>query len=151
MIFKLFTRDFPVKKIIWKKFLKWFLLKIEAEGKFFKRFPCINPRASLARAAFNSDFLYNQKGRRSIAGTAQQLEPAPFPSHSVFFSPVTSKVTRDISNSKIVTGYFSFHGLLFRKLSRVSQNCHGLLFRKLSRVTKKMSRVTIAKFHLEKY
>ena len=65
---------------------------------------------------------------------------------AVFFFSVTSKVTRDISNPKIVTGYFSFHGLLFRKLSRVSQNCHGRLFRKLSRVTKKMSRVTIAKF-----
>ena len=41
--------------------------------------------ASLARAAFTRDFLYNQKGRRSIAGMAQQLESAPFPrirSHS---------------------------------------------------------------------
>ena len=33
MIFNFFTRDFPGKKIIWKKFLKRFLLKIEAEGK----------------------------------------------------------------------------------------------------------------------
>ena len=39
--------------------------------------------ASLARAAFTRDFLYNQKGRRSRAGMAQQLEPAPFPSHSL--------------------------------------------------------------------
>ena len=36
MIFKFFTRDFPVKKIIWKKFLKRFLWKIEAEVKIFK-------------------------------------------------------------------------------------------------------------------
>ena len=32
MIFKFFTRDFPVKKIIWKKFLKGFLLKIDNHG-----------------------------------------------------------------------------------------------------------------------
>ena len=64
---------------------------------------------------------------------------------AVFFFPVTSKVTRDISNPKIVTGYFSCHGLLFRKLSRACQICHGLIFRNLSRVTKKMSRVKIAK------
>ena len=37
--FNFFTRDFPGKKIIWKKFLKGFLLKIEAEGKFFEGFP----------------------------------------------------------------------------------------------------------------
>ena len=37
--FNFFTSDFPGKKIEWKKFLKWFLLKIEAEGKFFKGFP----------------------------------------------------------------------------------------------------------------
>ena len=36
MIFKFFTRDFPVKKIIWKNFLKGFLWKIEAEGKILK-------------------------------------------------------------------------------------------------------------------
>ena len=36
--FEFFTRDFPVKKIEWKKFLKGFLLKIEAKGKFFKGF-----------------------------------------------------------------------------------------------------------------
>ena len=41
VIFNFFTRDFPVKKIIWKKFLKGFLLKIEAEGTFLKDFPCI--------------------------------------------------------------------------------------------------------------
>ena len=39
MSFEFFTRDFPGKKIKWKKFLKGFLLKIEAEGKFFKGFP----------------------------------------------------------------------------------------------------------------
>ena len=37
--FKFFTRDFPGKKIEWKKFLKGFLLKIEAEGKILKGFP----------------------------------------------------------------------------------------------------------------
>ena len=47
MIFKFFTRDFPVKKT----------------------------RASLARAAFRRDFLYNHGGRRSIAGTAQATLP----------------------------------------------------------------------------
>ena len=31
----------------------------------------INPRASLARAAFKRDFLDNHGGRRSIAGTAE--------------------------------------------------------------------------------
>ena len=36
MISKFFTKDFPVKKIIWKKFLKRFLWKIEAEGKILK-------------------------------------------------------------------------------------------------------------------
>ena len=36
MIFKFFKRDFPVKKIIWKKFLKEFLWKNEAEGKILK-------------------------------------------------------------------------------------------------------------------
>ena len=36
MIFKFFTRDFPVKKIIWKKFLKRFLWKIEVEGKILE-------------------------------------------------------------------------------------------------------------------
>ena len=41
--FEFFTRDFHEKKIKWKKFLKEFLWK--------------NPRASLARAAFISDFL----------------------------------------------------------------------------------------------
>ena len=40
MSFEFFTRDFPVKKIIWKKFLKRFLWKIEAEGKIVKGFPC---------------------------------------------------------------------------------------------------------------
>ena len=39
MISKFFTKDFPVKKIIWKKFLKRFLWKIEAEGKILKGFP----------------------------------------------------------------------------------------------------------------
>ena len=39
MKFKFFTRDFPGKKIEWKKFLKGFLLKIEAEGKILKGFP----------------------------------------------------------------------------------------------------------------
>ena len=33
--------------------------------------------ASLARATFKREFLYNQKDRRSIAGMAQQFEPAP--------------------------------------------------------------------------
>ena len=36
VIFKFFTRDFPVKKIKWKKFLKGFLWKIEGEGKILK-------------------------------------------------------------------------------------------------------------------
>ena len=43
-------------------------------GDFFYK-----TRASLARAAFRRDFLYNQKGRRSIAGMAQQLDSASFP------------------------------------------------------------------------
>ena len=34
--FEFFTRDFPGKKMKWKKFLKGFLLKIEAEGKKLK-------------------------------------------------------------------------------------------------------------------
>ena len=42
MIFKFFTRDFPVKKIIWKNFLKGFLWKIEAEGKILKGISFIN-------------------------------------------------------------------------------------------------------------
>ena len=37
--FEFFTRDFPGKKIKWKKFLKGFLWKIEAEGKILKGFP----------------------------------------------------------------------------------------------------------------
>ena len=32
--FEFFTRDFPVKKIKWKKFLKRFLWQIEGEEKF---------------------------------------------------------------------------------------------------------------------
>ena len=36
--FEFFTRDFPAKKIKWKKFLKVFLFKIEAEGKILKGF-----------------------------------------------------------------------------------------------------------------
>ena len=39
MKFNFFTRDFPVKKIEWKKFLKGLVLKIEAEGKILKGFP----------------------------------------------------------------------------------------------------------------
>ena len=88
MSFEFFTRDFPGKKMKWKKFLKGFLWKIEAGGKILKGFsfkftPWLvlhvlhfigdffnNPRASLARAAFKRDFLYNHGGRRSIAGTA---------------------------------------------------------------------------------
>ena len=50
--FYFFTRDFPVKKIIWKKFLKGFLWKIEAGGKILKEYPLIRTRASLARAVF---------------------------------------------------------------------------------------------------
>ena len=75
--FEFFTRDFPGKKMKWKKFLKGFLWKIEAGGKILKGFPFkfttwlvlhvlhfignffYNPRASLARAAFKRDFLYN--------------------------------------------------------------------------------------------
>ena len=34
--FEFFTKDFPVKTIIWKKFLKRFLWKIEAEVKILK-------------------------------------------------------------------------------------------------------------------
>ena len=77
MKFEFFTRDFPGKKIKWKKFLKGFLWKIEAGGKILKGFPLkfttwlvlhvlhfvgnffYNPRASLARAAFKRDFLVN--------------------------------------------------------------------------------------------
>jgi len=75
--FEFFIRDFPGKKIKWKKFLKGFLWKIEAGGKFLKGFPFkfttwlvlhvlhfignffYNPRASLARAA--RDFLVKLK------------------------------------------------------------------------------------------
>ena len=75
--FEFFIRDFPGKKIKWKKFLKGFLWKIEAGGKILKGFPFkfttwlvlhvlhfignffYNPRASLARAAFKRDFLVN--------------------------------------------------------------------------------------------
>ena len=39
-------------------------------GNFF-----YNPRASLARAAFRRDFLSNDGGMRSIAGTAQATLP----------------------------------------------------------------------------
>ena len=39
VIFNFFTRDFPVKKLKWKKILKGFLWKIEAEGKILKGFP----------------------------------------------------------------------------------------------------------------
>ena len=48
----------------------------------------------------------------------------------------------------MVTGYFSCHGCLLEKLSRVCKMCHGRFFRNLSRVTKKMSRVKIAKISL---
>ena len=57
MIFEFFTRDFPGKKIKWKKFLKGFLWKIEAEGKILKGYPLIHTRASLARAVFLRGFL----------------------------------------------------------------------------------------------
>ena len=57
MIFEFFTRDFPGKKIKWKKFLKGILWKIEAGGKILKGFPLFHTRASLARAAFYSGFL----------------------------------------------------------------------------------------------
>merc|ERR1711974_443093 len=70
-----FPKDFP--SFFEKKFRGIFLQK-----HFVKRFPCkftpwLETRSSLARAAFKRDFLYNQKGRRSIAGMAQQLESAP--------------------------------------------------------------------------
>ena len=65
--FEFFTRDFPWKKIKWKKFLKGFLWK--------------NPRASLARAAFKRDFLDNHGGRRSIAGMAQATLPPTTEQH----------------------------------------------------------------------
>ena len=95
MSFEFFTRDFPGKKMKWKKFLKGFLWKIEAGEKKLKGFPFkftpwlvlhvlhfivdffYNPRASLARAAFKRDFLDNHGGRRSIAGMAQVLQPTP--------------------------------------------------------------------------
>ena len=41
MSFEFFTRDFPEKKIEWKKFLKGFLWKIEGEGKILKGFSFI--------------------------------------------------------------------------------------------------------------
>ena len=100
MIFNFFTR-FPLKKKIWKKFLKGFLWKIEAGGKILKGFPFkfttwlvlhvlhfignffYNPRASLARAAFKRDFLISHGGRRSIAGTAQATPPHPPPSNTL--------------------------------------------------------------------
>ena len=96
MSFEFLIRDFPGKKIKWKKFLKGFLWKIEAGGKILKGFPFkfttwlvlhvlhfirnffYNPRASLARAAFKRDFLDNHGGGRSIAGTAQELQPTFF-------------------------------------------------------------------------
>ena len=60
MIFKFFKRDFPVKKITWKKFLKGFLWKIEAEGKILQGSPLYfgenegksNQRESLLKLAF---------------------------------------------------------------------------------------------------
>ena len=67
MIFEFFTRDFPGKKIKWKKFLKGFLWKIEAGRKILKGYPLFHTRASLARAAFKRDFLDNHGARRSIA------------------------------------------------------------------------------------
>ena len=63
MIFEFFTRDFPVKKIIWKKFLKGFLWKIEAGGKFLKEYPLISTRSSLARAVFYSVVLSDPRYR----------------------------------------------------------------------------------------
>ena len=39
MSFEFFTRDFPGKKMKWKKFLKGFLWKIEAGEKNLKGFP----------------------------------------------------------------------------------------------------------------
>ena len=39
--------------------------------KLKRDFPGKKTRASLARAAFRRNFLYNHGGRRSIAGTAQ--------------------------------------------------------------------------------
>ena len=46
--------------------------------KILKGIAFVNPRASLARAAFKRDFLYNHGSRRSIAGTAQELQPTFF-------------------------------------------------------------------------
>ena len=79
MIFKFCTRDFPVKKLKWKKILKGFFGKIKAGGKILTGFPFkfttwlvlhvlhfignffYNPRTSLARTAFKRDFLVKLK------------------------------------------------------------------------------------------
>ena len=58
--FEFFTRDFPGKKIEWKKFLKGFLWKIEAEGKILKGFPCkFTPALVLHVLYCKGDFFYN--------------------------------------------------------------------------------------------
>ena len=66
-----FPKDFPC-------FFEKKIQGIFPQKNFVKRFPCkftplLETRSSLARAAFKRDFLYNQKGRRSIVGMAQQL------------------------------------------------------------------------------
>ena len=75
MISNFFTKDFPVKKIMWKKFLKRFLWKIEAEGKIFKGFLegisfkiSKKPKLVLHVLYFIGDFFY--KTRASLARAA---------------------------------------------------------------------------------
>ena len=102
--FEFFIRDFPGKKIKWKKFLKGFLWKIEAGGKILKGFPFkfttwlvlhvlhfignffYNPRASLARAAFKRDFLVKLK---AISFFWSKLRKVKFKgiSFKTFFDP----------------------------------------------------------------
>ena len=57
--FEFFTRDFPGKKMKWKKFLKGFLWKIEAGEKNLKGFPFkFTPWLVLHVLHFIGDFFY---------------------------------------------------------------------------------------------
>ena len=73
--------NFFPREISCKKFLKGFFVKLKVssilgengEKSNSREFPlkgALYPRASLARAALERDFLYNHGGRRSITGTA---------------------------------------------------------------------------------
>ena len=116
--FEFFIRDFPGKKIKWKKFLKGFLWKIEAGGKILKGFPFkfttwlvlhvlhfignffYNPRASLARAAFKRDFLVKLK---AISFFGSKLRKVKFKGISYKSGYLQNFLWSPLSTSSLVT------------------------------------------------